>query len=244
MFKLLRHLHRIYVIFIIFLFFALFFPFYYVLSRKPEGYNLLNKFRALHSWLCSFCTGIFFRFTFEESLNATQTYIYCSNHTSNLDIMILCLVAKGRFHFMGKDELLSTPILKLFFKTIDIPVNRDSKMSAFRAFKRAGDNLGQGMSLVIFPEGKIDEDHYPPILQPFKNGPFRLAIEKRIPIVAISIADAWKKMWDDGAKHGTRPGICDIYIYKPISTEDLALTDADDLKDRVFDLIHRKIVMI
>lgn len=158
--------------------------------------------------------------------------------------MILCLVAKGRFHFMGKDELLSTPILKLFFKTIDIPVNRDSKMSAFRAFKRAGDNLGQGMSLVIFPEGKIDEDHYPPILQPFKNGPFRLAIEKRIPIVAISIADAWKKMWDDGAKHGTRPGICDIYIYKPISTEDLALTDADDLKDRVFDLIHRKIVMI
>jgi len=244
MLKLLRHLHRIYVIFIIFLFFVLFFPFYYLFSRKPEGYRLLNRFRALHSWLCSICTGIFFRFTWEEALEHEETYIYCSNHTSNLDIMILCVMAKGRFHFMGKDELLRTPILKLFFKTIDIPVNRDSKMSAFRAFKRAGDNLEQGMSLIIFPEGKIDDEHYPPQLQSFKNGPFRLAIDKKIPIVAISIADAWKKMWDDGAKYGTRPGICDIYVHKPISTKERLVTDADGLRDEVFDLIQRKIVTI
>lgn len=158
--------------------------------------------------------------------------------------MILCLLAKGRFHFMGKDELLKAPILRLFFKTIDIPVNRDSKMSAFRAFKRAGENLDHGMSLIIFPEGKIDETHYPPVLQSFKNGPFRLAIDKNISIVPISISNAWKKMWDDGRKYGSRPGICDIYIHKPISTKDLAGADADLLKDQVFDLINSKLVTL
>ncbi len=238
----LKQLHRIYFIFIIFLFFVLFFPPYYLLSRHPGGYLWLNRFRKLHSLLCGWCTGIFFRFTAEVPLLPGQTYIYCSNHTSNIDIMILCVLASGRFHFMGKEELLKAPILGLFFKTIDIPVNRDSKMSAFRAFKRAGENLEKGMSLVIFPEGKIDDVHYPPVLQEFKNGPFRLAIEKNIPIVAISITDAWKKMWDDGAKYGSRPGICDIYIHKPISTKDLASEDADELKDKVFDLIKSKLV--
>lgn len=155
--------------------------------------------------------------------------------------MILCILGRGKFHFLGKEELLNNPVLKLFFKTIDVPVNRDSKMSSFRAFKRVGENLDKGMSLIIFPEGKIDENHFPPILQEFKNGPFRLAIEKNIPIVAVSLQDVWKKMWDDGSKYGTRPGLCHIYIHKPLTTLELNINDSDMLKDRIFDMINTKI---
>lgn len=143
---------------------------------------------------------------------------------------------------MGKDELLKNPVLKIFFKTIDIPVNRESKISAFRAFKRAGENLEQGMSLIIFPEGKIDDGHYPPKLMPFKNGPFRLAIEKKIPIVPVSLTNIWKRMWDDGAKYGSTPGICDIYVHKPVLTTNLTINDSDELKDRIFELINSKLV--
>jgi len=143
---------------------------------------------------------------------------------------------------MGKEELLRNPVLKIFFNTIDIPVNRESKMSAFRAFKRAGDNLAQGMSLIIFPEGRIDADNYPPELLPFKNGPFRLAIDQNVPIVAVSITNAWKYMWDDGAKFGTRPGICDIYIHKPIFTQEMNADASDSLKDEVSRLIASKMI--
>jgi 1-acyl-sn-glycerol-3-phosphate acyltransferase len=155
--------------------------------------------------------------------------------------MILCILAHGRFHFMGKAELEQNPVLAIFFRTIDISVNRDSKISAFRAFKKAGENLVKGMSLLIFPEGGIQDEHYPPKLMPFKNGPFRLAIEKQVPVVPISIINAWELSWDDGSKYGSRPGICDIYVHKPIFTDKLEIKQDDQLNMEVFKTINSKL---
>jgi 1-acyl-sn-glycerol-3-phosphate acyltransferase len=141
---------------------------------------------------------------------------------------------------MGKEELMKNPLLGIFFKTIDIAVSRESKISSFRAFKKAADNLESGMSLIIFPEGKID-DAYPPVLQDFKSGPFRLAIEKNIPIVPVSITNAWKIMWDDGIKYGTRPGIVHVQVHQPILTSILAPENDEVLKREVFNSINSKL---
>jgi len=241
MIKVLRKIHWIYSILVILFFSFLFYPIYFLLSRSDKYYIQLNWSRKLHSIVCSLFIGIFYKFEYEIELDKDATYILCANHSSNLDIMILCLIGRGKFHFLGKEELLKNPVLKLFFKTIDVPVNRDSKMSSFRAFKKVGDNLDKGMSLIIFPEGGIDEVHYPPILQPFKNGPFRLAIERNIPIVPISLQDVWKKMWDDGSVYGTSPGLCHIYIHKPVSTAELNIEQSDMLKDRIFAIINSKV---
>ncbi len=195
--------------------------------------------RALHAFLSISFAGVSFNFKFEKPLQ-NQTYIYCANHTSNLDIVLFCLLAKGKFHFMGKEELKENPVLGLFFKTIDVAVSRDSKLSAFRAFKKVSENLNNGMSLIIFPEGKID-DLYPPILHEFKNGPFKLAIEQKIPIVPVSIQNVWEIMWDNGYKYGTRPGIGQIYVHEPISTAIFATDYADTLKEIVFNKINSKL---
>ncbi|MEJ6978906.1 lysophospholipid acyltransferase family protein [Pedobacter sp. P351] len=184
--------------------------------------------------------GFVFRYRIELPIDWSKTYIICANHTSNLDIPAITRAVKSNFAFMGKHELLENHLLKLFFKTIDIPLNRDSKMSSFRAFKKGEMYLKQGISLVIFPEGKIGDD-YPPILHEFKNGPFKLAIEQQIPIIPISMVNVWKKMWDDGSKYGTRPGICDICIHPPVETKGLILDDAEDLKNKIFTIIHSQL---
>ncbi|MCZ4243943.1 lysophospholipid acyltransferase family protein [Pedobacter punctiformis] len=241
MIKFLKQIHRLWFLFWILFFFLLFYPVYFLTSRSPKYYGILNFFRKANSFFPGFFSGVFFSYHFEEKLEAKQTYIYCANHSSNLDIMVLCILAKGKYHFMGKDELLNNPVLSIFFRTIDISVKRESKISAFRAFKKAGENLEKGMSLIIFPEGKID-DHYPPKLGEFKNGPFRLAIDKNIPLVPVSIANIWQISWDDGAKYGSKPGICDIYIHKPINTEGLTADDSDLLKEQVYKLIDRKLI--
>jgi len=220
----------------------LFYPLYYFASRNPKRYGMLNKLRVLHSRICSFMAGIRFRYHYETTIDTNQHYIFCANHTSNLDIMILCILAHGKFHFMGKEELINNPVLRLFFNTIDVPVNRTSKISAFRAFKKVGENLEKGMSLLIFPEGGIHNDHYPPKLMEFKNGPFRLAIEKKVPIMPISIINAWDLIWDDGSKYGSRPGVCDIYVHKPIFTDNLELKADEALKAQVFDQIQSKLL--
>ena len=151
-------------------------------------------------------------------------------------ISAISLMLKGNFFFLGKDELLSNPVMALFFKTVDIPVNRDSKISAFKAFKKSSERLDGGMSLVIFPEGLIGNE-YPPILHEFKNGPFKLAINHKIDILPVTIIDNWKLLWDDGKISGMRPGISKVYIHKPVDCS--LLTDNDD--EQLKELVYRKI---
>lgn len=239
MIKLLRKIHYVLGIFSILFFFIVFWPIYYFGTKHEKYYAFVNRIRTIHSFLCTAVIGIFFSFKFEKQLDPKQTYVFCANHTSNLDIIIFCILARGKYHFMGKEELMKNPVLGIFFRTIDIAVSRESKISAFRAFKRAGENLEKGMSLIIFPEGRID-DVYPPVLQAFKNGPFRLAIEKNIPIVPVSI-NVWKLMWDDGMRFGTRPGIGEVYIHQPIATKILQDAGAELLKDQVFEKINSKL---
>ncbi len=200
----------------------------------------MNRIRWYVSLFSSSFAGIFHRFDFEERIDWSRPYIICPNHTSNLDITTIILLAKRNLVFLGKDELLENFITKIFFETIDIPLNRDSKMSAFRAFKKVEESLQKGISVVIFPEGLIAGD-YPPVLYPFKNGPFRLAIEQKIPIIPITICNNWKIMWDDGKKYGSRPGICDIRVHKPIETHHLDVEDEDSLKEEVYNTIHQEL---
>lgn len=241
---LLRQIHRIYYLLVVFFLAIMFYPFIYLAASRKKWYVHLNWLRVLQSHLSSSLSGVRYRFDFEESLNPDQTYIFCANHCSNLDILIMCILVKRRFHFMGKEDLLNHPILKIYFRTIDVSVNRESRISAFRAFKKAGSNLDLGMSLIIFPEGGIDDLHYPPQLQPFKNGPFRLAIDHNVPIVPVTITNAWKLLWNDGRKYGSSPGTCIIHVHKPIFTTNLKAVDSDMLKESVFQKIESKLVYI
>src|SRR6476660_9612434 len=149
------------------------------------------------------------------------------------------LLVKKNMVFMGKEELLKNFVTGIYFRTIDIPLNRESKMSAFRAFKKAEESIKEGKHVIIFPEGMISE-HYPPILQPFKNGPFKLAIDQGVPILPITIHNNWELMWDDGARYGSKPGICDIYIHAPIVTTGMLPADAENLRDEVFNMMEAR----
>ncbi len=213
-------------------------PFLYYNSKKPSRYKSLNKLRRSWGLISSALAGFYFRFEYEAPIDWSRTYIICSNHSSNLDITATCLLVKGDVSFIGKEELKDGLVTGLFFRSVDIPVNRDSKISSYRAFKQAEERLKNGTSMIIFPEGKISDD-YPPRLHEFKNGPFKLAIDLKIPIISVSSSDTWQKLWDDGTKHGTKPGVCHYYVHKPIETADL--TDADALRDEVYEIIGAKL---
>lgn len=140
---------------------------------------------------------------------------------------------------MGKAELKDEFVTGIFFKSVDIPVIRESKMSSFRAFKQTAERLANGTTVIIFPEGKIPND-YPPRLHEFKNGPFRLAIELKIPIIPVTSLNTWQILWDSGLEYGSKPGICNIFVHKPIETAHLTLDDADALRDKVYGIMKQK----
>jgi 1-acyl-sn-glycerol-3-phosphate acyltransferase len=227
-------------VFSVALFYFIFWPFFYYCSLKPERFKRLNSLRRTWAFISSVFVGFFYRFTFEESIDWSKTYIVCPNHTSNLDITAMCMLVKSNYSFMGKQELEDELVTGLFFRTVDIPVNRDSKMSSFRAFKKAAEKLKSGTTLIIFPEGGI-ADQYPPVLQTFKNGPFRLAIELKIPILPVTSSNISQIFWDNGTKYGSKPGFCEFFVHKPIDTTHLSIDDADALRDEVYELMKQKL---
>jgi 1-acyl-sn-glycerol-3-phosphate acyltransferase len=238
--QLLKKIHLYYFQLLLAFVFVCLYPIIYISSRKPLNFRMLNSMRWVFSYLSSVLSGIFYRFSYEQEIDWSKNYIICANHTSNLDITAIILLVKSNMVFMGKDELLDNFITGIYFRTIDIPLNRESKMSAFRAFKKAEENIKDGKNVVIFPEGMIS-GHYPPVLQTFKNGPFKLAIENGVPILPVTISNNWKLMWDDGSKYGSTPGICDIYIHAPIDTKEMTSLDGESLNNEVYNLIDQQL---
>ena len=221
-------------------FFLLVWPILFYLSRKKQRYKYINGMRRLIIRCSTFISGIFFKIEYQEPIDWNRTYIISGNHTSNLDISSINIAAKNNHCFIGKEELKTNMVLGFFFRTIDLTVNRESKISSFRVFKEAAEKLKNGVSVVIFPEATIPLT-YPPQLSEFKNGAFRLAIEQKVPILPVTSIDTWKVFWNTGMVYGSRPGICHIFVHKPVETAHLTLDDADRLRDEVHEMIGKKI---
>lgn len=140
---------------------------------------------------------------------------------------------------MGKAELLQIPLFSVFFKYIDIPVNRKSISDAHKAFKQAGEWVDKGYSQVIYPEGTISSEGK---LKSFKNGAFKLAIEKQIPIVPVANLNNWWFLQNGGFfKSNGRPGRPRIVVGEAIPTVGLTDKDLEELKTKVHTFIQQEL---
>ncbi|MGV6944808.1 lysophospholipid acyltransferase family protein [Sphingobacterium kyonggiense] len=239
MLLILKKIHRLLYFLSILFFFVISFPILYFLAKNPKKhYNSIVWFRKWISLLGSYFVGIRYKVTYEEPIDWSKNYIICPNHTSILDITALTYLCPRPFSFIGKVELLKNPVTRIFFKTIDIPVKRESKISSFKAFKRATELLKEGKSLVIFPEGKID-DHYPPTLHKFKPGAFRMAMDNNSPILPVVIHNASAILWDDGGQFGSRPGCIKITVLKPIETDPNVSTAYSSIEQEVYEKMNK-----
>ena len=241
MIRIIRKTHTFLYLGAVLLLFILFYPFLYFFTRNPKKY--FNQIVFCRKWISVLATslvGIRFQLEYEEQngIDWNEPYVICPNHTSILDITALTFLCPQPFSFMGKIELLKNPVTGVFFRSIDIAVDRKSKISSFRAFKKADETLKEGKSIVIFPEGKID-DEYPPRLHEFKSGSFRLAIDNKVKILPVVIKDVWRVLWDDGMKYGSRPGVVHIKILKPIDTETLTQEEFDELQHYVYEKMNQ-----
>jgi len=211
----------------------------YVLAKNPvNNYRRIVRIRKWISVGSAYAVGIRFHITYEAPIDWSKRYIICPNHTSILDITVLTFLCPQEFSFIGKAELLKNPITRLFFQSIDIPVNRDSKISAFKAYKQAEELVKKGKSIVIFPEGKID-DEYPPMLHPFKPGAFRMAEEQQVDILPVVIHNAWKLAWDDGVKLGSKPGVIQVTVLTPISPDHKLEAQFTTIESQVYSKMNK-----
>jgi 1-acyl-sn-glycerol-3-phosphate acyltransferase len=206
---------------------------------------LANRRRYKYAFTCqhimarwiTWLSGIYLKKVYQIDKDHIPTpCVIVANHSSYLDIILSYLVLKKYFVFMAKFELNKAPLFNIFFKDMQISVNRTNIKDAHRAFARASEEIDGGHSVFIFPEGTIGSDNG--TLLRFKNGPFKLAIEKQVPILPITFIGNWKLLQIGGfLKSYGRPGISKAIIHKPISTIGMTPENVVNLREDVFKLI-------
>lgn len=233
-------LYRIYFAAIFFTVLLIFYPVFWLLLMSEKNNEKVFKLKTIVSSIILFLDFIYVRRLTNPKLNGP--YVICPNHSSYLDIITMYrYLPHTKFLFMGKSELLRWPILSIFFRKVDIAVNREKRHSAMKSILRARHELSRGWSIVIFPEGKIPVDS--PKLDSFKSGPFKLAIDAQVPILPITIIDNWKLFYTDPVLTGlARPGISRVIIHDEIDTKDMTKKDLVTLRNQTFDIINKPLL--
>jgi len=230
-------LYRIWFYILVGLPILILFPILLISISKESWYSYFFKIARL--WAKFILVGMGFRWKIEREQipDNTKSYMFIANHTSMADIMLMLVSVKNPFVFVGKKELANIPLFGFFYKRTCILVDRNSAKSRQAVFLRAQKRLKTGVSICIFPEGGVPEEHIE--LDDFKDGAFRLAINHHIPIVPITFGDNKKRLSYTFFSGG--PGIMRVKVHKFLSTEGLTIKDTKALNEKSRTIILKQL---
>jgi 1-acyl-sn-glycerol-3-phosphate acyltransferase len=206
------------------------FPFIFLTIISKKTYPFFFKIARLWSKIILIGMGFNIKITGDTVFEEGKSYVLVANHTSMTDIMLMLVLVKNHpFVFVGKKELAQIPIFGFIYKRVCILVDRGSSKSRYQVFERAQKRIQQGLSICIFPEGGVPEEYI--VLDEFKDGAFRIAIEHQLPIVPMVFFDN-KKRFSYTFFSGS-PGKMRAKILPIIETKGKTLEDKNEIKQLV-----------
>ncbi len=150
-----------------------------------------------------------------EKINPARTYIFMSNHVSNIDPPLLLPLIPIRTSVMAKKELFGYPLLGKSMRIGSlVPVDRGNRDAGISAVRAAAEVIRSGVNMTIYIEGKRSFDGK---LLPFKKGPFYLAEECHVAVVPVTILGTHYLM--PKGRFAIRPGKATIIFHDPIEPE-------------------------
>jgi 1-acyl-sn-glycerol-3-phosphate acyltransferase len=236
--KIFRPLGWIYRIYFALVFFASLFvlyPFFWYLlndeKRHPRAFKLKRKW----AYFLSIASLAPLKVKRPKDFKLPPPpYIICANHTSFLDIIYMYIMFPDLFLFMGKKELLKWPLFGIFFRKMDIAVDRSNPRAAVESLKLVSAEIQKGKSFALFPEGTIPATV--PVMKSFKNGAFTVAIENQVPIIPVTFLTNHEILAENPSGIA-RPGIARVIIHNPVETKGLTSEDLIPLRTQLFDII-------
>ncbi len=217
--------------------FVLFLPVFLIPIYIPSKHHWVGGINRI--WAYTFFTLIFIPIRVEMRFQAVKgrNYIFCPNHFSYLDIPAMGLNPVNAI-FVGKNDMEKIPLFGFMYKKLHITVNRESVKSRYETMIKAGEAIDEGKSLTIFPEGGIVTKTLP-VMARFKDGAFRIAIEKQIEIVPVTIPYNWIILPDSTFL----PKIhrMKVIFHEPISTQGMTLQETGSLREKTYRIIDEEL---
>jgi len=156
-----------------------------------------------------------------DQLDPERTYIFMSNHVSNLDPPITIPLIPRRTSVMVKKELFRIPILGRAMRMGSlVPVDRGNRDAGIESVRFSKQVVQQGLNMAIYVEGHRSFDGK---LLPFKKGPFYLAIECGVPVVPVTISGTHYIM--PKARFAIKPGVATVIFHPAIEPQNFGGRD-------------------
>jgi 1-acyl-sn-glycerol-3-phosphate acyltransferase len=224
--KILRTIHTYYSLTVFTILFFLLFPAFLIPILFPKQFHLVGVINRW--WAKLFFPAIFIPYKIDcrATFDPKKQYIFCPNHFSYLDIASMGFNPINAI-FVGKNDMENIPLFGFMYRKLHITVDRSSLKSRVNTIVRSLQAIDDGKSLMIFPEGGIITKH-----------PF--AIEKKIPIVPVTIPFNWIILPDQPVLM-LRRRLMKVIFHEPIETNGYTLERIDDLKNKVFAVINQEL---
>ena len=162
-----------------------------------------------------------------DRIDPSRTYIFMSNHVSNIDPPIMMPLIPRRTSVMARNELFNYPLLGKAMKLGSlVPVDRKNREAGIAAVRAASEVIRSGINMTIYVEGGRSLDGR---LLPFKKGPFYLATECSVPVVPETIVGTHHIM--PKGRFAMKPGQVTVIFHPAIEPKDFG--DRDGLKAKV-----------
>ena len=234
-----RRIYSTYGLIVFSLTFILLLPFFAItiqIRRLKKYGRMLNRL-----WSTIFFTFIFIRVRFvnRHYIKRNQQYVIVSNHFSYLDIPVLGFINKD-IVFVGKSSLGKIPLFGYMFRNLHIAVDRSNLKSRGESIMKTRQALEEGSSVVMFPEGGITATS-PPIMGRFKDSAFKIAIEKQIPIIPVTLSYNHLILPDDG-KLLLNYGSAKAVIHPPIPVAGKDKNSVAEIREVCFKVIQNQLL--
>jgi 1-acyl-sn-glycerol-3-phosphate acyltransferase len=178
--------------------------------------SFLYRMGMWGSWTGIRIAGIKVKTIGLDRLDSARTYVFMSNHVSNIDPPLLLPLIPRRTSVMARKELFGYPLLgKMMRLGSLVPVDRGNRESGIAAVRAASHVIRSGVNMTIFVEGKRSYDGR---LLPFKKGPFYLAEECGVPVVPVTIVGTHTIM--PKKRFAIRPGTVTVIFHDAIEPRD------------------------
>jgi 1-acyl-sn-glycerol-3-phosphate acyltransferase len=163
--------------------------------------------------------GIHIKVEGREQVPAGRACIFMANHVSNLDPPALISRLPGHTSAFAKRSVFKLPLFGYCLKLAEyIPVDRTgNKASAEASVTAATRLLTKGLHITTFVEGARSRNGR---MQPFKKGPFYLAMQSGAPCIPVSIYGT-ETMMAKGS-FAIKPGTAHIIFHAPLYPRDYA----------------------
>lgn len=175
--------------------------------------------------------------TGRENVDPKQSYVFVANHQSFLDVFAVYGWLPNNFKWLMKKEIRRVPFVGTACAVAGhIFVDRSNPRAALQSMEKVKNELVDGISTVIFPEGTRTKTGE---IGRFKQGAFKIAMDMELPVVPITLNGFYKAM-PSGQPFANPFSHLSLHIGKPIDISQF--TDINDAMLHVREKVEHRIV--